>query len=73
MFAKRYLSKCSTVNITLLQNVILCCNAMDKLVIVSAKVDEELKKRAEQLGINISALVRKALEEEVKRVELQAC
>jgi len=35
---------------------------MGKLAIVSAKVDKELKKRAQQLVINISELVRKALE-----------
>lgn len=44
---------------------------MGRLVVVSAKVDEGLKRRAEQLGINISALVRRALEEEVRRAELQ--
>ena len=43
---------------------------LGKLVVVSAKVDEDLKRRAERLGINISAVVRKALEEEVKRAEL---
>ena len=44
---------------------------MGRLVTVSAKVSEELKRRADKLGINISALVRRALEEEIKRVELQ--
>ena len=44
---------------------------MDRLVTVSAKVSEELKRRADELGINISALVRRALEEEVKKLELQ--
>jgi post-segregation antitoxin (ccd killing protein) len=43
---------------------------MGKLVTVSAKVSEELKKKANELGINISALVRRSLEEEVKRMEL---
>jgi len=42
-----------------------------KLVTVSAKVSEELKKRADELMINLSALVRRALEDEVKRMELQ--
>ena len=45
---------------------------MGKLMTVSAKVSEELKRRADELGINISALVRRALEDEVKRVELQS-
>ena len=45
---------------------------MGKLITVSAKVSEELKKRAEELGINISALVRKALEAEIKKIELQS-
>ena len=44
---------------------------MGKLITVSAKVDERLKKKAEALGINISALVRKALEEEVRRLEVE--
>lgn len=45
---------------------------MGKMVNVSAKVDRELKRRAEELGINISALVRRALEEEVRRLELES-
>lgn len=45
---------------------------MGKLTTVSAKVDEELKRRADELGINISALVRRALEDEIKRIELQS-
>ena len=44
---------------------------MGKLMTVSAKVSEELKRRADELGINISALVRRALEDEVKSIELQ--
>ncbi|MEM2928409.1 MAG: ribbon-helix-helix protein, CopG family [Nitrososphaerota archaeon] len=44
---------------------------MGKLITISAKVDEELKKKAEKLGINISVLVRKALEEEIKKLELK--
>jgi len=44
---------------------------MSKLITVSAKVSEELKRRADKLGISISALVRTALEEEIKRIELQ--
>jgi len=45
---------------------------MGKLTTVSAKVSEELKRKADELGINISALVRSALDDEVKRVELQS-
>ncbi len=44
---------------------------MGKLITISAKVSEDLKKRAEELGINISALVRKALEAEIRKVELK--
>jgi len=44
---------------------------MGKLMTVSAKVSEELKRKADELEINISALVRRALEDEVKRRELQ--
>ena len=45
---------------------------MGKLITVSAKVSEELKRRADELRINISALVRRALEDEIKRMELQS-
>ncbi|MDH5687278.1 MAG: type II toxin-antitoxin system CcdA family antitoxin [Candidatus Bathyarchaeota archaeon] len=45
---------------------------MSRLITVSAKVSKELKTRSDELGINISALVRKALEDEVKRLELQS-
>ena len=44
---------------------------MGKLMTVSAKVSKELKKKADELEINISALVRRALEDEIKRKELQ--
>jgi len=44
---------------------------MGKLITVSAKVSEELKRKADKLGINVSALVRRALEEEIKEKELQ--
>lgn len=40
---------------------------MSKSATVSAKVPEELKKRAQELGINISSLTRKALQKEVER------
>ncbi|MFQ6085725.1 MAG: type II toxin-antitoxin system CcdA family antitoxin [Candidatus Bathyarchaeia archaeon] len=43
---------------------------MGKLTI-SAKVGEELKRRADELGINISAVVRRALEDEIRRMELE--
>jgi len=44
---------------------------MGKLMTISAKVSEELKRKADELEINISALVRRALEDEIKRKELQ--
>jgi len=40
-------------------------------VTISAKVSKELKKRADELAINISALVRRALEDEIKKTELR--
>jgi len=40
-----------------------------KYVTVSAKVPEELKKKLHELNVNTSLLVRKALEEEIKRRE----
>jgi hypothetical protein len=49
-------------------NVVL---RLGRLVTVSAKVDEKLRKRARRLGVNISEVVRKALEEEVRRAELK--
>ncbi|MEM3437165.1 MAG: type II toxin-antitoxin system CcdA family antitoxin [Nitrososphaerales archaeon] len=52
--------------------VILIRILMSKLITVSAKVSEELKRKADELGINISALVRRALEDEIKRIELQS-
>jgi len=44
---------------------------MKRYVTVSAKVPVELKEEAERLGIRISAFLRKALEEEVRRRKLQ--
>ncbi|OYT25586.1 MAG: hypothetical protein B6V02_03345 [Thermoprotei archaeon ex4572_64] len=44
---------------------------MGRLVTVSTKVPEELKREAEELGINIFEFLRKALEEEVKRRRLE--
>jgi len=45
---------------------------MGRYVTVSAKVPKELKKRLRELNINISQLVRGAIEEEVRRREEQA-
>jgi len=38
-------------------------------VTVSAKVPRELREKAAKLGINVNQLIRKALEEEVRRRE----
>ncbi len=43
---------------------------MSRYVTVSAKVRRELKEEAERLGINISAVLREALEHEVRRRKL---
>lgn len=42
---------------------------MSKSATVSAKVPEELKKRAQELGINVSRLTRKSLRKKVKTEE----
>ena len=42
---------------------------MGKYTTVSAKVPEELKKKLHELKVNTSQLVRRALEEEIKRRE----
>ena len=42
---------------------------MSKLVVVTGKVPKELKEKAKRLGINISKVIREALEEAVKRRE----
>ncbi len=42
-----------------------------RYVVVSAKVRRELKEEAERLGINISEVIRRALEEEVRRRRLE--
>ena len=44
---------------------------MGKYVTVSTKVKKELKEEAERLGINISAVLREALEREVKRKRIE--
>ncbi|MEM2902242.1 MAG: type II toxin-antitoxin system CcdA family antitoxin [Candidatus Bathyarchaeia archaeon] len=44
---------------------------MGRLVTVSAKVEKELKKKAQELGLNVSAVVRRSLKEEVERIELR--
>jgi len=42
---------------------------MGRYVTVSAKVPYELRERAAKLGINVNQLIRRALEEEVRRRE----
>jgi post-segregation antitoxin (ccd killing protein) len=44
---------------------------MGGYVTVSVKVRRDLAERARALGVNISEVVRKAIEEEVKRRELE--
>jgi len=51
--------------------VILIGILMGKLITVSAKIDEDLKRKVDELGMSISALVRRALEDEIKARELQ--
>ncbi|RLE58967.1 MAG: hypothetical protein DRJ32_05480 [Thermoprotei archaeon] len=44
---------------------------MGKYVTISTKVRRELKEEAERLGIKISEVLRRALEEEVRRRKLE--
>ncbi len=44
---------------------------MSKYITVSTKVKRELREKAKELGINISEVLRKALEEEIRRRELE--
>ena len=44
---------------------------MGKLVTVTAKIPKELKEKLKALGVNVSGLIRRGLEEEVKRLELE--
>ena len=44
---------------------------MGNLVTVTAKIPEELRKRLEGLDVNVSGLIRKALEQEVERLEME--
>ncbi|RLI33454.1 hypothetical protein DRO56_01715 [Candidatus Bathyarchaeota archaeon] len=42
---------------------------MGDMVVVTAKIPLELKERLRRLGVNVSALIREALEAEVERLE----
>lgn len=42
---------------------------MGRIVTVSAKVRKELKEKLQKHGINISQVVRRAIESEVKKIE----
>lgn len=44
---------------------------MGKLVTVTAKIPKELKEKLDALGVNVSGLIRRVLEGEVKRLELE--
>lgn len=44
---------------------------MSRYITVSTKVRKDLKEEAERLGINISTVLRRALEEEVKKRKLE--
>ena len=44
---------------------------MGKYVTISTKVRRELKEEAERLGIKVSEVLRRALEEEVRRRKLE--
>jgi len=44
---------------------------MGRYVTVSTKVRKELRDEAKKLGINISGVLRKALEEEIKRRKIK--
>lgn len=42
---------------------------MSNAVTISAKIPKELKEKLHRMGVNVSRLIRNALEEEVKRRE----
>ena len=44
---------------------------MGNQVTVSAKIPSELKKKLNEFGVNVSGLMREALQSEVKRLERQ--
>ncbi len=45
--------------------------SMDKKVTISVRIPKELKQKIEEHGIRVSEVVRRALEEEIKRKELE--
>jgi post-segregation antitoxin (ccd killing protein) len=45
------------------------CYGMSSQVTVSAKIPRELKQKLSKLGVNVSGLMREALQSEVKRLE----
>jgi len=44
---------------------------LGKLVAVTAKIPEDLRKRLEEMGVNVSGLIREVLEREVERLEVE--
>lgn len=44
---------------------------MGRLVTVSAKIPEELRRKMSELGIKPSEVIRKAIEDEIKRMEIE--
>ena len=57
--------------ISRLLGITFWCYFMGKLVTVTAKIPKELKEKLEALGVNVSGLIRRVLEGEVKRLELE--
>jgi len=47
------------------------CYRLGKLVAVTAKIPEDLRKRLEEMGVNVSGLIREVLEREVRRLEME--
>ena len=44
---------------------------MPNQVMITARIPGELKRQLEELGVNISALVRRSLEGELRRLEME--
>jgi post-segregation antitoxin (ccd killing protein) len=44
---------------------------MPDQVMITARIPAELKKQLEELGVNISAFVRRSLEGEIRRLEME--
>ena len=47
------------------------CYCLGKLATVTAKIPKDLRKRLEEMDVNVSGLIREVLEREVERLEVE--